>query len=243
MTARCFAWLIPLQLLFCISVQAETIKAVTETTPYAFISNGEVSGPASAVVEATLADAGLDYQLGLYPWARAYDMALQQDNVLIYLIARTPEREQLFKWVGEVTRYEPHLYKLKARQNIQLSTLEDAKNYLIGVVRDDIRHEYLKQQGFTKLAVAAQNTDNIKLLFNEQIELLPLSEIDARRLCQVTGFDFNALERVITLDDLITGLYLAYSHGTDDSIVERTRQSFERLRSNGKLDALMSSTR
>ena len=52
-------------------------------------------------MEKTLQAAQLrDYQIRLYPWARAYDMALKEPNVLIFLIARTSARETQFKWAG-----------------------------------------------------------------------------------------------------------------------------------------------
>lgn len=236
-----FAWLITL-LLTPPLASAETIRAVTEDSLYAFIEDGEVTGPATAVVKATLQKAELEYRLALYPWARAYDLALQQPNVLIYLIARTPERENAFKWAAKVVDYNAHLYKLKAREDVQVQSLEDAKRYLIGVVRDDMRQQYLQNRGFTKLSVAARNSDNMRRLFNRQIELLPLTEGDARRLSRETGNDFGALEQAMQLSELSIGLYLAYSINTDDAIVERTRSAFEQLRASGEIERLMSST-
>lgn len=222
---------------------AETIRAVTEDSLNAFMQAGKVAGPATAVVEATLQEAGLDYRLALYPWARAYDLALQQPNVLIYLIARTPERESAFKWAAKVIDYEAYLYKLKAREDVQVQQLQDAKRYLIGVVRDDMRQQYLQERGFTKLSVAARNHDNMRRLFHGQIELLPLTEGDARRLSQEVGGDFAELQRTVRLSELTIGMYLAYSTGTDDAIVERTRAAFEHLRRNGEIERLLNGAR
>ncbi|MBI2753183.1 MAG: hypothetical protein HYX46_06665 [Betaproteobacteria bacterium] len=76
----------------------QTVRAVTETTPYTYQKGERVEGTATEVVEKTLQAAGqTDYQVRLYPWARAYDMALKEPNVLIFLIARTPARETQFK--------------------------------------------------------------------------------------------------------------------------------------------------
>lgn len=233
------AWLAALLLMCCGAVRGETIQAVTEDSMHAYMDGDRVSGPATSVVESTLKAANLEYNLALYPWARAYDIALQQPNVLIYLILRTPEREPLFKWVAEVKRNEPYLYKLRQRQDIQVHNLDDAKQYSIGVVRDDVRQTYLKHKGFTKLVVAPQNRNNMKQLFNGQIDLLPALELDAMRLSKETGGDFADLERVMLLKDLTTGLYLAYSNSTDDAIVERTRAAFAQLRSAGEITRLM----
>ena len=233
----CFALLLAL---LCGNGHAESIQAVTEDTSYSYLHDGQVGGPASRLVEAMLQRAGLtDYSLALYPWARAYDMALQQPNVLIYLIARTPEREPLFKWVGEVMRIDYHVYKLRGQPDIQVRTLADAKHYSIGVLRDDVRHQYLQAEGFTKLVVAAHNRDNFRRLLNRQVQLVPMPEHDARLLCAEAGVDYASLERVYTLDALTSGLYMAYSRETADAIVTRSRAAFDSLKREGLLTRLM----
>src|SRR6185369_7151225 len=95
---------------------AQSVRVVTEASQYSRLENGKVVGPATEVTEAVLKRAGVvDYGIALYPWARAQDMALQEPNVLIYLIARTPAREAQFKWAGEIMKVQYHLFKLKAR--------------------------------------------------------------------------------------------------------------------------------
>jgi polar amino acid transport system substrate-binding protein len=223
---------------------AQTVKAVTEHSSLAYVQDGKVAGPTTAVVETTLRHAGLtDHRVNLYPWARAYDTALQEPNVLIYPLARTLEREQLFKWVGEVLRVEYHFYKLRERKDIAVRDLQDVKNYTVGVVRDDVRHRYLQAQGFTKMVVSAQNLDNLRMLLNRQVQLTPLSERDALLLSETARVDFASLEKVLTLDSLSTGLYLAYSLATDDEIVARTRTAFDRLKAEGTITRLMSGKR
>ena len=57
---------------------AQTIHVVTEQTPYTYLLEGKVAGSATEVVELSLRRAGLDdFQIKLYPWAQAYDMALK----------------------------------------------------------------------------------------------------------------------------------------------------------------------
>ncbi len=220
---------------------AQAILGVTETSSYTFLQkDGKVAGPASEIVESTLKLAGLnDYRLNLYPWARAYDMALQEPNVLIYLIARTPAREAQFKWAGEFMRIEYHLYKLRDQTDVAVARLDDAKNYRVGVMRDDVRQHYLQSQGFTKLVVSADNVDNFKKLLNRQIQLLPMPERDAQALCREAGIDFARLEKTATLDALSTGIYMAYSKATPDDTVQRTRAAFDKLKASGAVARLM----
>lgn len=244
MTPRLPAWIVLLLALSCASSHAQNIKVVTEDTSYSYLQDGKVAGPASAVVEATLQRAGLnDYRVALYPWARAYDMALQEPNVLIYLIARTPAREPLFKWVGELTRIEHHFYKLRERKDFVVRDLQDAKNYSVGVIRNDLRHQYLQAQGFTKMVVSAQNVDNFRRLLNRQVQLVPMPERDAVLLCEGAHVDFANLEKVTTLDALSAGLYMAYNRSTADDVVARTRAALDRLKAEGMVTRLMNGKR
>jgi polar amino acid transport system substrate-binding protein len=240
MTPRLSVWIAFMLLLVHAGSHAQSIKGVTEETSYTYLQNGKVAGTASEVVEATLQRAGLhDYRLALYPWARAYDMAQQEANVLIYLIARTPEREPLFKWVGEIMRIDYHFYKLKERKDIVVPDLQSAKNYSVGVLREDVRYQYLRTQGFTKLVVSGLNIDNFRKLLNQQVQLVPMPESDVVMLCREAKVDFAGLEQVYTLDTMATGLYMAYSQSTSDDIVVRTRAAFDSLKAEGVVKQLM----
>ncbi len=219
--------------------QAQSIRAVTETTPYTFVAGGKVVGTATEVVELTLQRAGLtDYSVHLYPWARAYDMALKEPQVLIFLIARTAAREQQFHWAGEIMQIQYHLYRLK-RRPLEVTDLASARAYTIGVMRDDVRQQYLRSRGFDKLVVSAQPLDNFRKLLSGQVDLVPLTADDATMLCKETGFDCADLQRVLTLDEASTGLYMAYSRQTPLEVVQRTRQAFEKLKAEGLVKRTM----
>lgn len=221
---------------------AQTIKAVTEESSYTYVRDGKVAGPATEIVEATLKRAGLnDHRIALYPWARAYDMALQEPNTLIYLIARTPAREAQFKWAGEFLRIEYHLYKLRSRKDVVVRNLDDAKAYAVGVMRDDVRQQYMQSRGFGKLVVSARNSDSLRMLVDGRVQLLPLPDTDMLRFCKEANIDPATLEKVLTLHEMTTGIYMAYSRGTADETVTRTRQAFDQLKSDGTVARLMSS--
>lgn len=221
------------------AASAQTITAVTETTPYTYVANGRVVGSATQVVEQTLQRAGLTaYQVHVYPWARAYELALKEPNVLIFLIARTPARERQFHWAGEIMRIQYHLYRLKSSP-VEVKDLEAAKAYSIGVMRDDVRQQYLRSKGFERLVVSAQSLDNFQKLLRGQVDLVPLTTDDAASLCQQTGFDCAGLVRVLTLDEASTGLYMAYSLSTPAPVVQRTQEAFGQLKAEGQVQRLM----
>ena len=225
--------------LMSLACSAQTIEAVTEDTSYSYLENGKVVGSASKVVETMLQTAGLnDYRLSLYPWARAYDMALLQPNVLIYPILRTPVREGQFKWIGELAQVIPAFYKLRDNHSVVVGQLQDAQQYRVGVLRDDSRQQYLEDKGFTRLVISANNDENLRRLLNGQVDLVPMPEREARQQCEDAGVSFALLEKVYTLNELSSRLYLAYSLATPDDTVNRSRVAFEQLKAEGKLKDL-----
>lgn len=219
---------------------AQGINVVTDDSSYAYLRDGKLAGPGTRVVEQTLKEAVFaDYRFLLYPWARAYEKALREANVLIYPMVRTPAREPLFKWVGEMTHITTQFYRLREGPQFAVRTLEDAKQYSIGVVRDDSRQVYLQEQGFIRLVVSANNRDNFQKLINHQVQLLPMHETDARRISHEAQVDFERLEAVGTLDGLPASVYMAFSLSTPDDIVSRARAAFEQLKASGEIDRLM----
>lgn len=217
---------------------AGPLQVVTEDTAYSYLENGKVAGPATEVVEATLQRAGLKHQAGLYPWARAYDMALREPDVLIYLIARTPERESLFRWVGEVMSIDYHFYKLRERVDVQIPELDAAKRYRIGVLREDVRQHHLQANGFSKIVVAATNSENFRRLLNGQIDLIPMPERDMIALCKEAKVKIDVIEKVFSAHSP-TRLYMAFSLPTDDETVLRTQAAFEHLQEEGVVARIM----
>ncbi|AKJ96654.1 MULTISPECIES: substrate-binding periplasmic protein [Pseudomonas] len=230
--------------LFSLKSQAGAIEVVTEDSLYAYLREDKVAGPGTQIAEETLKGAALnDYSVLLYPWARAYEKALHEPNVLIFPLDRTPAREQSFKWVGEILRVPSKLYKLRGDDSIAVKVLDDAKQYSIGVVRNDAKQIYLQQRGFTRLVVSADNHDNFQKLLNHQIQLLPMPENAARLMSQDTHVDFNSLEEVYSLDEQPHRVYLAFSLSTPDDIVAKAQRAFEQLKASGEVARIMGEKR
>ena len=61
----------------------------------------------------------------------------KRPDVLIYSIGRTAQREKLFKWVGVIAPTQYYLFSLPQR-NLKLQRLEDAKEYQIATVNEDV---------------------------------------------------------------------------------------------------------
>jgi len=65
---------------------------------------GKIAGVATDRLVAALKRADIPYRISVYPWLRAYDMALKDPFTCVYSTNRTPEREALFSWVGPLAQ-------------------------------------------------------------------------------------------------------------------------------------------
>ena len=221
------------------------IRIVTEEfPPYNLADSGHVSGLSTEVVEAVLQELGVHPEIQLMPWARAYDIALKSENVLIYSITRTAQREKLFKWVGVVAPSEWYLFGWRGRAPA-LRSLDDAKAFQTATVNEDAGEQYLVSKGFA-IGRNLQSSNRYELNYEKlrlgRVDLWVANGLVAPYLARRAGDDpARALVRVMPLPDLggNDGLYMAFSLNTPDATVARFRAALESVRRNGRYDALL----
>ncbi|TXT40183.1 MAG: amino acid ABC transporter periplasmic protein [Comamonadaceae bacterium] len=231
----------------------ELLSKVTVVTciepPYQMQEEGRpLTGVSVELVQMMLKEADVDLKIEVYPWARAYGMAQRQENVLLFSILRNPPREKLFKWVDALHPFHVNLYRMKNRPDIVVNTLEDAKKYRIGVLRDDSRNIFLRSQGFGgKLDEVALDSQNIKKLFLGRIDLLPSDPIVLSYWFKVINADPASLEKY-SMEKVegiyhVTGAdgenYVAMSPQTDDRVVEHFRRALDRVKTGPQYQQLL----
>ncbi len=221
-----------------VPISSPGITIVTEDwPPYNYIEDGRVTGISTEIVQATLAKAEIEAKINVYPWARAYKTALDQKNVLIYTIVRTDEREKLFNWIGPIVppaRF--FLYKLKDRTDIVVNSLDDAKKYRIGVIRNSIQHLFLQGQGFEEnkqLYPVAQEGQNIEKMFLGRIDFIVENELVLPIRMKKAGLPLSRVEQALMLFEGGEGYYMALSRQTPADMVERMRTAFEQVKAEG----------
>ncbi|MCC4118818.1 hypothetical protein LLG90_26040, partial [Aromatoleum toluclasticum] len=96
----------------------------------------------------------------------------------------------------------------------------------------------LKRKGFEHLVLSPGNDESFRQLLAGRVDLVPLAHSDAQLLCAKYRIDCNTLTRVLTLDELTVGLYMAFSQATDEPIVERLRRAYQTLKTEGALARL-----
>jgi len=210
---------------------SDHINVVTEDWPpfNHLLADGQIGGKNTAVVKSVLRKANLSYSIRLYPWARSYDMAKNRKNTLVYSILRTPERENLFKWICPIgINVNLYMYVLSNRKNLSVNTIEDAKSYLVGVTRGDYPHIRLTELGFNEknLLISPSDNANIKMLINSRIDFVVEAEDTMDTILNNIGQNRNTVRRLFTINlNNSAENCMAFGLKTDDTIVKRVRQA------------------
>ncbi|AHL77310.1 amino acid ABC transporter substrate-binding protein [Stutzerimonas stutzeri] len=219
----------------------EPINLLTENfPPYNMAADGKnfardenITGIAADIVREMFRRAGVDYTLTLrFPWERIYRMALDMPGYGVFVTARLPEREDLFKWVGPIG---PDDWVLLARgdSTINVSTLEQASQYRIGAYKGDAIAEHLAGQGLEPSLVLRDQT-NVEKLQNGAIDLWATGDPAGRYLAKQQGV--TGLKRVLKFDS--AELYLALNHSIPDETVAKLQAALEQMRADGTLDTI-----
>ncbi|MGB0943287.1 MAG: substrate-binding periplasmic protein [Marinomonas sp.] len=211
---------------------AETfLHVLTEDwRPYNYEDKGEIKGQSTDIVVKVLDRAGIDYKITLFPWSRAYRIAQQKENVLIYTIVRMPVREDMFIWSRPLAKQDTgSLFKLSDSQKIKVSSLEEAKRYKIGVIKDSMGYLFLKNNGFSQ-AIVPVSTDqrlNLEHLLRGYVDLVAASDKSFTHITKQMGVDPDALTKAMTLFEFSP--YMAFSLGTSQEIIDKVNKAYDEL--------------
>jgi polar amino acid transport system substrate-binding protein len=193
--------------------QITDLQVVTESSPpYQIMQDGEVAGTATQKVKDILKISGLSASFNMYPWARAYNKALVEPNTLIYSIAKTDKRADLFHWLIPLTYYQFGLVKMSGRDDIKIDNMEDIKYYRLAVQRDDISHEWLINKGLTEdthFITCSDINCSWQLLLNKNVDLIIEVDELIPEMLQQNGRAIDSAELVKSIPELAVTGYLA----------------------------------
>jgi polar amino acid transport system substrate-binding protein len=209
--------------------------------PYNMAKNGKnfaqdenINGIAVDIVREMFKRAEITYSLTLrFPWERIYKLALEKPGYGVFVMARLPDRENLFKWVGPIGP-DDWIMLAKADSKISLESLEQARKYKIGAYKGDAIAETLAKQGL-KPIVVLRDQDNAKKLVNGQIDLWATGDPAGRYLARQDGV--NGLKTVLRFNS--AELYLALNKDVPDETVAKLQAALDQLRKEGVVDDIM----
>ena len=200
--------------------------------------DGRPTGYSVEILEAILDDLNIKANIQIYPWARAYKTALNKKNTILFTMARTKNRENLFKWVGPIAERTIYLWKLKKRTDIKVNNIDDAKKYKIGTVRGEAGENQIIELGFEKYIPAADQAQNYFLLNINRIDLIYGLEFTTIYGLKKAGYDPDTVEKSILLSSDLK-YYYGFNKNTSEEIVNQFREALQKIKDNGIFDEIV----
>ncbi|GHB76033.1 hypothetical protein GCM10008107_26860 [Psychrosphaera saromensis] len=204
-----------------ISFAMEKVIVVTELSPpYQTMKDNVIGGSATEKVKQYLNSKGIDYEIQMYPWARAYKLATTKKNIMIYGIANTQKREELFDWLIPVYEFKPYLVGLSDRADLKITNLEQAKAFTIAVQRHDFSHDYLLSKGFEEnknIILTNSIVDSWRLVKNKKVDFI-IEDTTFEPIIDGKKINNKNYEKYLFLTELNTKTYLAASKSISPKI-------------------------
>lgn len=213
------------------------LRIITEVyPPYNFVDKSDnVTGQSTEIVQAILEKTGMQAAIEVMPLSEGLALAQKGPRVVIYSLNKTPQRENLFKWVGPIGHYEQAFYAEKG-STITIDRLEDAKLVKkIGVYKGDAGAQFLASQGFTNLDESLTDAEALKKLMDGTVRLW---------LGNKEGLAITAGQAGVNPDDLFmlptvvirADLYIAFSKDVPDSTVRSWQDALDGLKQEKDID-------
>lgn len=217
-------------------VQAESMLTIYTENPDLQHSEGSPSGFVYEMVRQIMRRTQVETKIQVENWKRSYLKTINGTNAAIFPTTRTPDREELFHWVGPILRVRWALYA-KTGSQLKITNLEDAKRVgRIGTYAEDAREQFLKDEGFTNLESVHSIYLNWRMLYADRVDLVAGSDMSLNQSMQSGEFPSQAFEKVLEIKTV--DLYLAFSKNTDPYILEAWKQGLTELLKESTLQSL-----
>ncbi|MFM2590567.1 substrate-binding periplasmic protein [Vibrio sp. TBV020] len=215
---------------FCLwasSVNAKITIMTEDFAPFGFYdSNGKLTGIGVEIVQHLTDKLNIESDIQVLPWSRAIKKLELLPNRALCCVARTPDRNDKFEWVGPILSDGVYLFHNdkfdSSDDNIESAKLWDS----IAVTANYPEHQVLIDLGFDNLWVTNQPKENTRLLVYERVTAMVAGEFAMPSLLEAQGIDSNSVIRSdISLFDI--DLYIAFSKGTDPKVLKKWQQALE----------------
>src|SRR5690554_2094628 len=128
-----------------------------------FGRDDSIEGIATDIIREMFHRADIEYSLTLrFPWERVYQQLLDKADVGVFVISRSAEREELFKWVGPIGP-DDWVFLARGDSSIIVQSLDDVRQYKVGSYRGDVISDYLEKNSIESTTSLRDQENALKL--------------------------------------------------------------------------------
>lgn len=196
--------------------------------------HGIAQGYANEIVNALLTTAQMTSEIEFAPEARAINMGLTKGKIALVGFSRTANRENDFHWIGELYRKDWLIYSLNTNKVNLTSLLDLRKLSRIGVVRGDVREEWMLNKGFQNLLSVTQHKQTVQMLLKNRVPVIAYESAGLKSTCQTLDLDCHNISAAYRLNH--SSVYLLLSkHPDSKPYVDILKQAYQQTLSSGVL--------
>jgi polar amino acid transport system substrate-binding protein len=209
--------------------------------PFSYQEDGLLQGISVDLLEKMLVHMNMTLnrsEIKLLPWDQGYQMALHDNNTVIFSTGRIPERETLFKWAGPISSIKVVLFALNEK-HIKINSPGDLRALKIGVVKDSAEGPLVVKAGAKPGNLVEKNntTELIDMLQAGTIDAWAYPDLVGVWLADKAGLNSSKYEVVYQLTKE-TPLYYAFNKGTSDSTVKGFQEALNQTKKGKETDGI-----
>ncbi|EGB14884.1 extracellular solute-binding protein family 3 [Pseudodesulfovibrio mercurii] len=200
-----------------------------EYYPFNYTENGRIKGVSADLLRMVWDELGIPPQtIESMPWARAFERMEHEPGIVLFCMARTPEREHAFRWAGPIAQVRFALIARKDR-HVRMDSLDDIKGLSVGTLREDISDTLLADyRGTASIQPVAHMHQNISKLMTNRLDLVAYEETSWRKIAARHDLDPDAFETVYVLRE--TPVYYAFRADTPAEVVAAFQAALDRVK-------------
>ena len=151
-------------------------------------------------------------------------------------MARQPDREKLFKWVGPIAVAVTSFYALKG-SGLSIHSLDDARQLgTIAVPRQWYSYQTLQTKGLSNLYGVLGPKQMMTMLHHRRVSLVVADNLTLTQLLALGDLTPDDVEPLHSF--LRSYAYIAFSLATDDGLIDQWQRSLDQMKTDGSFRAI-----
>ncbi len=234
--------LLPYKVFSKAAISADDLIYLTENfPPHNYMKNGSIDGVSVEILELIWKKMGVSKtksDIALVPWARGIKRLENEPNIVLFGMGFSQDRAKKFHWAGPYFSQTISLIAKKEKK-IRINTIDDAKAFQIGVVREDIGQQTLLKLGFdsSKLDLSSDIDMLFRLFKYERFDLICYVEnvfFDYAGRQDINGMLFETVIQIVS-----TNSGFGFSKKIPVSLIKQFQTALDQLKEENAIDIIL----
>lgn len=229
------------------NAQAADLLILThDFPPYNYREKDKFIGINTEIIDKVLKAEGIAYELEVINWARAQEIVQHTPNTGLLAAGRSKVRETKYAWIGPLVSSTSYLFKLSAREDIKVTSLDDLKHYRLAITRRGVMSDFFRNLGLSapdNLIFVSKASDTYRALFQNRADLIIGSELTTPYNVKNFGYELSAVEPTIELKTEKIQNHLAVNKNYSPELIARCNTRIKAMWESGEIDRIIDTYR